>query len=237
MSIIETPPGALFSNWSETEHCVAARFYKPTTEAELCALVAGFEQRGETVRVVGAGHAFSPVVLTKQNLISLDNLKNVINVDQTTKRVTVQAGIRLKELNEILPSHGLAMTNLGSIAEQSIAGATSTGTHGTGITLGNVATQIVGLNIVTGGGKLLSLTIDNDRELMLAARQALGCLGIVTQVTIQCVDAFRLKSTSFPMPFDDALNQLDTLLNQYRHLRFYWLAGVRALTVLHRRQQ
>jgi L-gulonolactone oxidase len=231
MPVYPTPSGYLFSNWSGTEHCAPRNYYLPTSEEEVAQLVRVVEGRGERLRVVGAGHAFSPLVLTDEHLVSLDGLNKVIAVDVERQRVTVQAGIRLKELNELLPQHGLALANLGSIADQSVAGATSTGTHGTGIKFGNLSTQLVALTLVGGGGRVRRLTLDSDPELMQAARLGLGCLGVVAEVTIQCVPAFRLRMQSWPMKFDAALGELDQLLAAYDHLRLYWFANTDIILV------
>ncbi len=231
MAVLSTPSGYRFSNWSQTEHCAPRNYYQPTSEDEVVQLVKLVESRGERLRVTGAGHAFSPVVLTGENLLNLDSLNKIIHVDQERMRVTVQAGVRIKELNELLPVHDLAMSNLGSIAEQSIAGATTTGTHGTGITFGNLATQIVAMKLVVGGGRVLEISVDSDPELMNAARVSMGCLGIVTQVTIQCERAFRLHARSWPLKFETALASLDALLAENEHLRLYWMADTDIIQV------
>jgi hypothetical protein len=137
--------------------------------------------------------------------------------------VTVQAGIRIKELNRILPQHGLATRNLGSIGEQSIAGAISTATHGTGIKLGSLHTQVVGMELVAGDGRLLSLSEDTDPELMAAARVSLGALGVITQVTLPCVPYYNLERKAQPLPFEEVLDRTDDLVNDNERVRLYWL--------------
>jgi FAD/FMN-containing dehydrogenase len=171
-------------------------------------------------------------VLTDDTLLNLDHLNNLIAVDLNRKLVTVQAGIRIKDLNELLPRYDLAMANLGSISEQSIAGAISTGTHGTGLRSGNLATQIVGMHLVTSEGRLLKLTVDQDYELMMAARVSLGALGVITQVTIRCVDAFNLRLYAEPRPFDEVLDQIDTLNQQNEKVRLYWFANTDEIYVM-----
>jgi FAD-linked oxidoreductase len=214
--------GYRFRNWDESLECRSERFYRPESEEEVFEIVREASEAGRTVRTFGAGHSWSPLVLTDDTLINLDKLDRIISIDVEQQLVTVQAGIRLKELNQILPKHGLAMRNLGSIGEQSIAGAISTATHGTGLRLGGLHTQIVGMNLITASGQLLGISEDTDPELMAAARVGLGTLGIITQVTIQCVPYYNLERKAQPLPFDEVLDQIDDLVNDNDRVRLYW---------------
>ena len=103
--------------------------------------------------MIAGGHSFTDTAMTDGHLLSLERMNRVLHVDGHD--VTVQAGIRLHELNEELATRGLAMPNLGDIDRQSIAGAISTATHGTGIAYGNLATRIVGLELVAGDGTIV----------------------------------------------------------------------------------
>jgi FAD-linked oxidoreductase len=221
-----------FSNWDGTLNCKPQKFYRPQSEQEVVDIVRSVSQAGGTVRTFGAGHSWSPLVITDDTLLNLDNLNKLISVDVTRTRVTVQAGIRIKELNKLLPQRGLAMKNLGSIAEQSIAGAISTGTHGTGLKLGSLHTQIVGMKLVTGGGRLLNITEENDPELMQAARVNLGALGVIIEVTIQCVPNYNLEWKAEPHSFDEVLDGLPALLDGNDRVRLYWLAGTDVIQVM-----
>src|SRR5262252_6133946 len=174
-----------FRNWAGTLSFKPERFCQPATEAEVSDLVKDAAAKGGRIRTTGAGHSWAQFVVTDKTLLQLDKLKKALIADITKQRFTVQAGVRLKDLVEMLALDGLALRNMGSITEQSIAGAISTGTHGTGIRLGNIPTAIVGLNLVTGTGDVLKIT-EADKDLLNAARVSVGALGIITQVTIQC---------------------------------------------------
>ena len=137
-------------------------------------------------------------------------------------KAQVQGGIRLKNLIPRLRQDKLALANLGSITEQSIAGAVSTGTHGTGLTLGSLSSQIIGMRLVTGTGDSISIT-DQDADLLNAARLSLGALGIFTEVTIQCVADYDLEYTTYWCKFDDVVDQIDTLAQQHKRVKFWWL--------------
>jgi FAD-linked oxidoreductase len=174
------------------------------------------------VKVVGGGHSWNDIACTPETLVTLDRMDRVLSVDRAARRITVEGGLRLKDLKERLAEHGLAMRNLGSIAEQSIAGATATGTHGTGIRLGNLSTQVAHVRLATADGRVLDLT-PRDGDLFDAARLGLGALGIVTAVTLDCEDAFDLEETTYGLPFNEALARMQDLVEESAHVKFWWL--------------
>jgi FAD-linked oxidoreductase len=215
--------GYRFRNWDGSLECRPERFYQPENEEEVAEIICEAGKSGGTLRVVGARHSWSPLVITDDTLLNLDKVDRILSVDAEQQRVTVQAGIRIKDLNRILPKHGLAMRNLGSIGEQSIAGAISTATHGTGIKLGALHTQVVGMKLITEDGRPLTISEDEDSELMAAAQVSLGALGVITQVTLQCVPYYNLERKAQPLPFDEVLDRIDDLVNDNDRVRLYWL--------------
>ncbi|MFO0746279.1 MAG: D-arabinono-1,4-lactone oxidase [Myxococcota bacterium] len=216
-----------FTNWARNQRGRPTRWHLPASEAELVALVRDVRARGERLRVVGAGHSWSAAALSDQHQVSLDRHAGVVAVDRATRRVTVNAGTRLKHLVAALDGLGLALTNLGSIAEQSIAGAIATGTHGTGLGHGVLATQVVALRLVTGSGEVRVVGdapgAAADADLLDAARVSLGCLGVVSQVTLQCRDAFDLEERSWSLPFEEATAALPELARSAPHVKAWWL--------------
>jgi L-gulonolactone oxidase len=229
--MLKPDTGYRFRNWDETLECRPERFYQPESEEEVLEIVREASDASGTVRTFGAGHSWPPLVVTDDTLINLDKLDRIVSIDVEHQRVTVQAGIRLKELNQILPKHNLGMKNLGSIGEQSIAGAISTATHGTGLRFGGLHTQIVGMNLVTGSGQLLSISEDRHPERIAAARVGLGALGIITQVTIQCVPYYNLERKAQPFPFDEVLDRIDDLVNDNDRVRLYWFPYTNVIQV------
>lgn len=210
-----------FRNWSGDFSCRPQKIWFPSTEEEVQALLARAAGEGLKVRVVGAGHSWSDIACTDGYLLRLDRLRRVIAVDYERRQITVEAGMRLHELNEIVASHGLGLSSLGSISAQSVAGVISTGTHGSGIRFGNLSTFVVGLRLVTASGE--AIDIHGDHELLSAARVSLGCLGVITRVTLQLEPAFRLEEQILPLRFDDALDQLDELLETNEHCKLWWV--------------
>ncbi len=220
-----------FVNWAATESSNPEKFLKPGREEELVEIVNAAIKENSKIRVVGAGHSWSSVACTDQWMINLDNYCNVLNIDKEAKRVTVEAGIRLKALNLILQENGLSLSNLGSISEQSIAGAISTGTHGTGIKYSILSTQILALTLINGKGELISVDREKDENLFRAALVSLGALGIISSVTIQCEEFFNLEEYAYPVEFEEGVKRIPELLRENEHMKLWWFPHVKELQV------
>ena len=185
----------------------------------------------ERVKVVGSGHSFTPAAVSDDHMISIGALRGIRSIDRTAKTVVVGAGTTLNELNAMLHSEGLAMANLGDIAYQTVAGAISTSTHGTGVHLPGLAAQVVGLRIVDGEGNVVVANEHQNPHLFDVARVSVGALGVITECTIKVVDAFRLHAHEMPMKLDDALANVDELKSTNDHFEFFWIPHTRwALT-------
>jgi L-gulono-1,4-lactone dehydrogenase len=211
--------GHEFVNWAQTIKFRPRRFCRPRTEAEVVATVRNALEAQTKVRTQGAGHSFSQLLATDDTLLTLDDLETPITVDG--RRVTVPGGIRLKSLIKELRARGLGLRNIGSITEQSIAGAFSTGTHGTGIGLGAIHTQVAGVRLVDGQGVVRTLS-GQDAEHLAAARVNLGALGIITQVTLDCVPDYSLEYTAYLTQLDVVLRHLDQLVQENERVLFWW---------------
>jgi L-gulono-1,4-lactone dehydrogenase len=211
-----------WKNWGRTQSCRPQAIARPSSEDEIRQLVGDARKRWGRLKVVGAGHSFTDIACTDGVHVSLDDYNNVLDVDRRNNRVTVQAGIRLRELNEALAREGLAMSNLGDIAYQSIAGAISTGTHGTGRTFGNIATFVREITMVLADGSGLRCAPDADDDVFKAAQISLGALGVLSTVTLQCEPAFSLRAVEDAKKLDDVLGGLDELFDTNEHFEFYW---------------
>lgn len=206
--------------------------HQPSATDGVAAVVRRAAEAGERVKVIGGGHSFTDVAMTDGHLLSLDGMNRVLGVGGPDGRdVTVQAGIRLFELNDELARRGLAMPNLGDIDRQSIAGAVSTATHGTGAGLGNIATTVVGLELVTGDGSIRRADETNDPDLFRVARVGLGALGILTEVTLRCVPVFNLHAVETLESLADVLADFDRVMHSTDHVEFYWFPGARRVQV------
>ncbi len=183
------------------------------------------------MKVVGAGHSFTGIACTDGTLIDLRGYRRVLGHDPDASTVTVEAGISLADLSEELDARGLALENMGDIAYQSIAGATATATHGTGVRFGNLSSRVVGLRLVTADGSVLDCSLTQHADVFAAARVGLGALGVVSAVTLQCVPAFRLRAVEEAVPVDDVLADFGGYMARTDHVEFYWVPRTRwALT-------
>ncbi len=207
-------------NWAGDQRCTPAVIERPRSVEELAGAIVAAGHAGRQVRMAGAGHSFSENVLTDGTMVKLDRLDQVLDVDRSSGLVRVQAGITIHELNRQLAVHGLAMENLGDIDVQSIAGAISTATHGTGARLGNISSQVAELTLVLADGTTLECSPD-EPELFRAARVGLGALGAIAEVTLRCVPAFTLHGVDAPAPLDQTLERFEELVRANDHFELF----------------
>jgi L-gulonolactone oxidase len=195
---------------------------RPRDHAEVIAAVRAATAEGRRVRPVGSGHSFTDIARTTDLRMEFDALAGPPRVDAGRRLVTVPAGITLWQLNNLLAEHGLALPNLGDIDSQTIAGAISTGTHGTGTGYGCLSTFVEELLLVTGTGELLHCSESRHPDVFAAARVGLGALGVIVEVTLRCVDAFVLRAHERPAALSDVLATLPDLIGGNDHFEFYW---------------
>jgi len=194
-------------------------------------LVSLITQRGEKLKVVGAGHAMSPIAMSNGHLVNLDKVNRVFHLDKVSKHVTVEAGIRLKELLDFLNSNGLTMANLGQIMEQSVAGAISTSTHGSTVINkqgklihGSISSQIISMEIIDSDGKLHNCSKSRNSDLFSAARVGLGAIGVIARVELQVVDLFNLERFESYSTLPKLYSELYTKhLKVNDYFRFWWV--------------
>lgn len=211
-----------WQNWSGTVSCEPHHRSRPLGIEEIQSEVLRCAEEGERLRVVGSGHSFSPLCYSDENQMSLDDFSGIESADLERRRVWVRAGTTLRELGTLLFERGLALESLGDIDEQTVAGAISTGTHGSGLSFGSLSSQVTGLKLVVADGTVKTLTRDASGELLDAAALSLGALGVITHVELQCVDAYRLHCQSFRAPLEETLVRLDEYLHGYRNFEFFW---------------
>ncbi|MEK5477312.1 D-arabinono-1,4-lactone oxidase [Paenibacillus sp. FSL R5-0407] len=209
-------------NWSGLVRGLPRSIVYPASIDEVVEVVKACAAEGRKLRVVGTGHSFTRLVQTDDVLVSLDQLQGVISVDSEKGIAEVWGGTKLDRLGEELHAFGVAQENLGDINAQSIAGAISTGTHGTGERLGSLATQAAGLTVVTAKGDILECSAEQDEELFRAMQVSLGMFGIIVKVKLRVVSSYALRYTSRKISFSQCLEQLDLFKKENRHFEFYW---------------
>jgi FAD-linked oxidoreductase len=216
------PPG--WSDWSGRQHCMPARVLRPATEDELAAGVRSAASDGLVVRPVGSGHSFTPLCVTDGVQVDVSRLDRLLDVDEAGV-ATAQAGITLHALSDALHQRGRALANLGDVDTQTLAGALATGTHGTGGAFGNLSVQMVGGRLVTAAGTVVAVADASavDADLLPAARVSLGALGVMSEVRVQTVPAFRLHKVEQVRPLTEVLEDLDELVADHDHVEVYAL--------------
>jgi len=222
------PPN--WTNWAGNQTCSPRELLRPAGRAELCEKVAAASASGRRVAVAGSGHSFTAAALGDDLMLDISAISGVIEADRASGLVKVGGGTVLADLNRELDSLGLAMANLGDIDRQTIAGAISTGTHGTGAESPNLPAQVAAIDLVTADGEVLELAGspgpdepgDGDSpDLLRAARVAIGSLGVITAVTLQTVPAFNLHRADLPVPLDEVLAEFDSLAAANDHFEFF----------------
>ncbi len=211
-----------WTNWAGNQSAEAVRMEQPRAADDLAAIVGAAAARRQRVKAVGSGHSFSGVARPEEVVVDLSNLDDLLSADRDTGVVVVGAGTSLHRLNDLLAGLGLALTNLGDIDAQTIAGAISTGTHGTGERFGGIATQVVGLEMVMADSTILWCSPSERREIWSAARVGLGALGIITKVALRTVPLFTLRAEEGPMPLDELLNRFEELATTFDHFEAFW---------------
>lgn len=209
-------------NWARTESATPTLTIAPRSTEHVVRAVERAAETGHTVKPVGASHSFTGIAATDGIQLNMDRMRGLVEADLATGRVTLRGGTRLWELPEILGPLGLALPNMGDIDRQSITGATQTGTHGTGLGLGGVATGIVGMELVTGTGEVLRIDEGHHTELLPAAALGLGALGIVTELTLQCVPRFLLEAVEAPDALESVLDGFVDRSRAADHFEFFW---------------
>ncbi|MCX5371494.1 D-arabinono-1,4-lactone oxidase [Streptomyces sp. NBC_00103] len=225
MSRTASGKNGTWRNWGGNVAARPVREVTPASVDELAEAVRRAAEDGLKVKAVGTGHSFTSIAATDGVLIRPQLLTGIRNIDRDNMTVTVEAGTPLKRLNLALAREGLSLTNMGDIMEQTVSGATSTGTHGTGRESASIAAQIKGLELVTADGSVLTCSekgTEEERALFAAARIGLGALGIVTAITFAVEPIFLLTAREEPMPFDKVLADFEELWAENEHFEFYW---------------
>jgi FAD/FMN-containing dehydrogenase len=211
-----------WQNWAGTASADPMRRHWPRSTEEIADAVTGAAKDGLTVRALGSGHSFTAAAATSGAALDLSGWTGVVAADLDSGLVTVRSGTTIRELNAALDTLGLAMANLGDIDAQTVSGAISTGTHGTGARLGGIATQVAGLELVLGDGSVVTCSPDERPELFAAAQVSVGALGVLSSVTLQCLPAFSLAADERPMPLTEVLARFGEFAADNDHFEFYW---------------
>ncbi|GAA1354108.1 D-arabinono-1,4-lactone oxidase [Falsarthrobacter nasiphocae] len=224
-------PRGTWSNWAGNHTRTPAAVEYPETLSGVVTALERARSAGRRFKVVGGSHSFSDIAAGDGVVASLDNYSGLVSADRSTGLAVFRAGTRLRDVHPLLDPHGLALPNMGDVDHQSLAGALSTSTHGTGLAYTGYGASVRALTIVLASGEVVECSPTSRPELFEAARVGLGALGVVVEVTIQCVPRFALRAEEKPEPLDDVIESFTERCEREDHLEFYWFPGTRtALT-------
>lgn len=213
----------VWRNWAGNQECLPAEVVHPRSVDEVCDVVRRAAERGQTVKAVGSGHSFTDAACTGGVQVVLDRLTALTAVDSKERLLTFEAGVTLSALCDVAAAHGMALENMGDVSYQTLAGATSTGTHGTGIALKGLSAQLESVQLVAGDGTVVTAGIGGDAALLPAARIGIGALGVVVGATVRLAEAFDLHAVEEPMRLDAVLEAIDEHVEGNDHFEMYWV--------------
>ena len=213
---------SVWRNWSGLSTVTPTEIRTPRDADDVVAAVERARERRTTVKMPGTGHSFTGIAAPEGIMLSPAQLTGIVAIDREAMTVTALAGTPLQVLNASLEALGLSLHNMGDIAQQTVAGATSTGTHGTGGLVASLSAQLAGLELVTGTGEVLRASESENPEVFAVARIGLGALGILTTLTFRVEPVFTLEAHEFPMVWQDALARFDELAEANHHFELYW---------------
>ena len=220
------PFPTVFRNWAGTAQAQAHAWVHPQSEAEIAAALIRAGRQGRRVKVIGAGHSWSDIACSDGYLLQLDGMQRVLRVDHARKQITVQAGIRLHQLIDAMARYGMTLPVIGSVTQQSIAGAIATGTHGSAAGLGCLSSRVVALRMVLADGSIVRASHDQNPDLLHAAQVHLGALGVLSEVTLATVPTFALREEQCVLPFDDVVRDLPQIIDSAPYVKLWWLPHV-----------
>ncbi|TIC83823.1 FAD-binding protein [Nocardioides sp. GY 10113] len=220
-ALTDRKPGT-WRNWSGLEEASGLEVVTPASAAEVAAVVRSAAEAGRTVKAAGTGHSFTAIARPEDVHLLPGAMAGIVAVNRDAMTVTALAGTQLKTLNAALERLGLSLHNMGDIAEQTLAGAISTGTHGTGGRAAGLAAQVVGVELVTGTGELVRATATENPEVLEFARVGLGALGVLTTITFAVERQFLLRAVEQPMSWDEAMSTFDAMAASADHVDMYW---------------
>ncbi|KAK7676057.1 hypothetical protein QCA50_020981 [Cerrena zonata] len=222
ITIPTSSPKASFINWGLSYTCKPIMVFMPETE-EQCEMIVELARReGQPVRAAGVGHSPSDLACTNGYMLRTEKLSKVIEVNVEKRYVVAQGGIILSALHSALAQYGLAMINVGSISDQTLAGVVTTATHGTGVHFKVISTHVQALVLLLPDGSRVRCSRTEHADLFMASLCGLGSTGLILQIQLEVGPTFRLKETQESLPFDHVVERLDSYANSSEHVRMWW---------------
>jgi FAD/FMN-containing dehydrogenase len=209
-------------NWSGSLRFSPKEFFKPENEDDLREIIHNCYSSGKKIKLAAAGHSSSPLVRTDHCLIHLHHFKRLLRINSEAHTATIQTGMTVHETNHALQKENWALSNTGDVDVQTLAGAISTGTHGTGKKLQNLASMLQGVRMINCKGEVNVFTQKDHPDIMRAMRVSLGAFGIFTEIDVKILPLFKLHRLEVCTDIDTCLDHFDQLANENRNVDFYW---------------
>jgi len=218
-------------NWARTALCTSKEIHYPTNQEDIISLVKSCNENSTPLKVVGAKHSYNDIFCAGKDgiNISLKEFNAIMEVDEENHTVKMEAGIRIPRLIKLLKPHNLSLKNLGTNVFDSIAGACSTGYHGSGIEYGIFTSDVLEFEVITPLGE--KKVIKNSDDAFNIYAVGLGMLGIITHVTLQCEPFYKLEVIEKKMRFEEIEAQFDSLLAENDHFKFIWIPHTKEFMV------
>ncbi len=223
MSVVTSAPSSTdWENWAGNERARATSSQTPGSTADVVAAVERARAAGTGVKMMGTGHSFTAISAPEGEMLRPQGLTGLLSFDRDAMTATVASGTQLKVLNQTLARLGVSLHNMGDIAEQTLAGATSTGTHGSGGHVAGLSGQLAGLELVTGTGQVITASETENPDVFALARVGLGALGIITQLTFRVEPQFLLRAEERPMTWHELVEDHERLAAENHHTDIHW---------------
>jgi FAD/FMN-containing dehydrogenase len=210
-----------WANWADNQRFFVDEMARPTSEDEVIELVQDAVRERRPVGIAGSAHSFSPIVQTSGLLLEMKGVNGILATDAGTSRAEMLAGTTLRQLGRELWDARLSIKNMGDVDAQTIAGAVSTGTHGSGPQWGSLSSTIASMRLVTGTGEVIDID-QSQPELLHAAQVSIGLLGVITRVTMDAMPAYRLREANRIAPLQEVLDTWDDAPRAHRHYSLFW---------------
>ncbi|KAH1137614.1 hypothetical protein GLYMA_10G104100v4 [Glycine max] len=217
------------SNWSGTHEVQTRNFLQPENAEQL---ERALREARSRIRPVGSGLSPNGIGLSRTGMVNLALMDGILDVDKQSKTVRVQAGIRVQQLVDGLKDHGLTLQNFASIREQQIGGIIQVGAHGTGARLPPIDEQVIAMKLVTPAKGTIEISKDKDPELFYLARCGLGGLGVVAEVTLQCVDRQELVEHTVVSTMNEIKKNHKKLLSENKHVKYLYIPYTDSVVVV-----
>ncbi|MDG2111321.1 MAG: D-arabinono-1,4-lactone oxidase [Actinomycetota bacterium] len=214
-----------WTNWSGKLRAEPTRVVPVSNEDGIRAELVDAAASGTTVRVAGTTHSHHPLLPTDGVILDTRPLAGLVSVDTDAQTATFRAGTKIQAAGRPMLDHGLGLRNQGDIDQQALAGAVATGTHGTGPGLGNFSSALVAARLVLVDGSVVDCSAGHETELFEAARLSMGAVGVMSELTLQVREAYRLDEHLWLEPFESVMDRIDELIAATRHFEYFWYPG------------